>query len=514
MKNVEFKSILSRDIQSSIVVFLVALPLCMGVAIASDANVISGLIAGIIGGIVVGLISNSHTSVSGPAAGLTVIVAGAIATLQSFELFLAAVVIAGLIQLALGVLKLGILAQYVPNSVIKGMLAAIGLILILKQIPHAVGYDANFEGDFAFFQKDNQNTFSELFNMLNYLNFGAVAISIISLAILLLWDRPFMKRIPVLSSIPGALIVVVLGVFLNLVFKKYFPTLYLSSDHLVNMPRLETPMAFFSSLTMPNFGGVFSNLNVWIVAVQIAIVASLESLLSIEATDKLDPNNRITSPNRELIAQGTGNVLSGLIGGIPVTAVIVRSSANIGSGNHSKFSSILHGAWLLLAVLFLGNYMNFVPFASLAAVLLMVGYKLTKPSLFKEEKEKGYSSLIPFVVTIVAILFSDLLVGVLIGIVTGVIFIMRSNQKNAYSVIRENNKWTFLFNKDIVFTNKASLKQDLLSIQPGMQIVFDTSKIDFMDADVKELLTEYIESTPNSDVNVKVIGDKLNAVTV
>lgn len=511
MKNVNFKSVLTKDIPSSIVVFLVALPLCMGVAIASDASVVSGLIAGIVGGIVVGLISNSHTSVSGPAAGLTVIVAGAIATLQSFELFLAAVVIAGLIQLALGALKLGVLAQYVPNAVIKGMLAAIGLILILKQIPHAVGYDANYEGDFAFIQKDNQNTFSELINMLNFLNFGAVIITLISLAILILWDKPFFKKIPVVSSIPGALVVVFLGVVLNIVFQANVPSFYLNSDHLVNMPSFASPADFFTSFVRPDFSQLFTNMNVWIVAIQIAIVASLESLLSIEATDKLDPENRITSPNRELIAQGSGNILSGLIGGIPVTAVIVRSSANINSGNHSKFSSVLHGTWLLLAVLFLGKFMNYVPLASLAAVLLMVGYKLTKPSLFKEEKAKGYSSLIPFVVTIVAILFTDLLVGVLIGIVTGVLFIMRSNSKNAYTLIREPKKWTFLFNKDIVFTNKASLKRDLLEIQEGTQVIFDTSKIDFMDADVEELLSEFIESTQNNDLEVKIIGDKLKA---
>lgn len=511
MRNFNLKSVLTRDIQASIVVFLVALPLCMGVAIASDANVVSGLIAGIVGGILVGLISNSNTSVSGPAAGLTAIVAGAIATLQSFELFLAAVVIAGIIQLVLGVFKLGILAQYVPNSVIKGMLAAIGIILILKQIPHAVGYDADFEGDFAFQQADNQNTFSELINMLSYINLGAVFISLISLAILIMWDKPFMKKIPVISSIPGALVVVFLGVALNFGFNLYAPELYLSASHLVNIPDFGSPIGFFTSLQHPDFSSVFSNVNVWIVAAQIAIVASLESLLSIEATDKLDPHNRITSPNRELIAQGSGNILSGLIGGIPVTAVIVRSSANINSGNYSKFSTIFHGLWLLLAVLFLGAYMNYVPFASLAAVLLMVGYKLTKPALFKEEKEKGWNSLIPFVVTIVAILFTDLLVGVLIGIVTGVIFVMRSNQRNAYTVIREPKKQTFLFNKDIVFTNKASLKRDLLEIEEGSQITFDVSKIDFMDADVKELLTEYIESTPNQDVNVTIIGDKLNS---
>lgn len=509
MRNIQLKSVLTKDIPSSVVVFLVALPLCMGVAIASDASVVSGLIAGIVGGIVVGLISNSHTSVSGPAAGLTVIVAGAIATLQSFEMFLAAVVIAGIIQLALGLFKLGILAQYVPNAVIKGMLAAIGLILILKQIPHAVGYDANFEGDFSFWQKDNHNTFSELFYMLDFLNFGAVIITLISLALLILWDKPFFKKLPLVSTIPGALVVVILGVVLNLFFQSSIPDFYLSKEHLVNMPNFESPVDFFTSLTHPDFSQLFSNLNVWIVAGQIALVASLESLLSIEATDKLDPENRITSPNRELIAQGSGNILAGLIGGIPVTAVIVRSSANINAGNHSKFSAVLHGTWLLLAVLFLGKYMNYVPYASLAAVLLMVGYKLTKPSLFIEEKAKGWSSLIPFVVTIVAILFTDLLVGVLIGIVTGVIFIMRSNSQNAYSVIREPNRWTFLFNKDIVFTNKATLKKDLLNIKPGTQIVFDTSKIDFMDADVKELLNEFIESTHHSDLEVKVIGDKL-----
>jgi len=502
-----------KDVPASIVVFLVALPLCLGIASASEAPVISGLIAGVIGGIVVGSISNSNVSVSGPAAGLTTIVLASISKLGAFDIFLISVFIAGLIQIGFGLLRLGFLAQFVPNSVIKGMLAAIGIILILKQIPHAVGYDRDFEGDFAFEQPDKHNTFSELWYMLDFVSYGAIIIALLSIAVLLIWEIKALKKYLFFQVIPGALVVVLLGIGLNEYFRLYMPQFYLdiTGKHVVDVPVFSGPLDFFTGLTMPAFSNI-TDPRVWLVAVEIALVATLESLLSIEATDKIDPYNRITSPNRELLAQGSGNAVSGLLGGIPVTAVIVRSSANINAGARSKLSAILHGIFLLLSVLFLTPLLNRIPFASLAAVLLMVGYKLTKPSLFVKEYKRGWNSIIPFVVTIVAILFTDLLKGIFIGMLAGIFFVIRSNYQHAVEVSRAGRNTIIRFNKDIFFTHKARIKRELMQVSDEGELLLNADKISFIDKDVLELLREFAESCPDRGIQVRYQGAALESL--
>ena len=399
---------LKNDIPASIVVFLVALPLCLGVALASGAPLLSGILAGIIGGIVVGILSKSHTSVSGPAAGLAAVVLAAITQLGNFNVFLLAVCLAGLIQLAAGIAKVGFIANFMPTNVIKGLLAAIGIILILKQIPHAVGFDKDYEGDFSFFQQDGENTFSELLNIFKYFSWGAIIISGISILVMIFWDKTPLKRF---KYLPASLVVVILGVLINLFFQKSFPSIALMQEHLVNIPAMD---GINSLITMPDFKSI-GNSQVWIVALTIAIVASIETLLNLEAVENLDPHKRVASPNKELVAQGVGNILSGLIGGIPITSVIVRSSVNINAGAETKMSAILHGLFLLLSLLLLSPVLNLIPLASLASILLLTGYKLAKISLFKDMYSKGLNQFIPFAVTVVAIVFTDLLVGVLIG---------------------------------------------------------------------------------------------------
>ena len=416
---------LKNDLPSSIVVFLVALPLCLGVALASGAPLLSGLIAGIIGGIVVGLLSQSHASVSGPAAGLAAVVLAAITKLGTFELFLLAVVIAGAIQLIAGIARVGFIANYMPTNVIKGLLAAIGIILILKQIPHAVGFDKDAEGDFSFFQVDGENTFSALLNIFNYFSWGAIIISCMSIAAMLLWDKTPLKKF---KFLPSSLFVVVLGLLINLVLRNYFPTLAINNEHLVNIPKFD---GIESIVTLPDFKGI-TNYQVWVVALTIAIVASIETLLNLEAIENLDPHKRVASPNKELVAQGIGNMLAGVIGGIPITSVIVRSSVNINAGAATKMSAILHGVFLLFSILLLSPVLNLIPLASLASILILTGYKLAKVSLFRDMYSKGLNQFIPFVVTILAIVFTDLLIGVLIGTAVSIFYILKRNFQNAY----------------------------------------------------------------------------------
>ncbi len=388
IKELTFKY-LKYDLPAGLVVFLVAVPLCLGIALASGAPLFSGIIAGIVGGIVVAFASGSALSVSGPAAGLTVIVLNAISTLRNYELFLLAVVLAGFIQIILGYVKAGIIGYYFPSNVIKGMLAAIGIILILKQIPHAIGYDVDNEGDFDFIQADGENTFSEIVNSLNHIHPGALIIAGISLLILILWERPFLKKISFFKIVPGALIAVLSGIVINEIFKTSSPELFLDGDKLVRLPVASSVPDFISQFTLPDFSGL-SNHKVYIVAFTIAIIASLESLLSVEAVDKLDPYKRNTPANRELKAQGLGNMISGLIGGLPITAVIVRSSANINAGAKTKLSAIIHGMLLLFSVIALAPFLNKIPLSCLAALLLTVGYKLAKISLFKSMYKMGW----------------------------------------------------------------------------------------------------------------------------
>ncbi len=411
---------LKHDLPAGIVVFLVAMPLCLGIALASGAPLFSGIIAGIVGGILVAAISGSPLGVSGPAAGLAVIVYGAIEEMETFETFLLAVMIAGAVQLILGLARAGVVAKFFPGSVITGMLSGIGIIIFLKQIPHAFGYDKDPEGDFAFAQVDGHNTFSELGYMMDAVNPGALIIAAVSLFILILWEQKFMKKVPAFKIIQGPLVAVAAGIGLHLLWVK--TGMYtLESDQVVNLPVAESVDGFINQFSMPDFNQ-FGNVQVWKYAGIIALVASLETLLCVDATDKLDPMKRITPTNRELIAQGAGNMVSGLIGGLPITQVIVRSSANIQSGGRTKISAIFHGFLLVICVAFIPNVLNLIPLASLAAILFVVGYKLAKPSLFIAKFKEGWDQFIPFIVTIAGIVFTDLLTGIAIGFVVAMLF--------------------------------------------------------------------------------------------
>lgn len=509
---------LKSDAPASLVVFLVALPLCLGVALASTGEnpvLFSGIIAGVVGGVVVGFFSGSRLGVSGPAAGLITIVLSAIVTLGSFEAFLLAVILAGVIQVIAGFAGAGVIGSYFPSSVIKGMLAAIGLTLILKEIPHLVGYDKNFIGDEAFIQADGQNTFSELFNALNYVSGGAIIISIISLAILILFDRPFLKRIALFKYVPGALIVVVVGILLNQFFISFFPALALAGDHLVELPVASSLADVKSFFITPDFSAI-TNPKVYTVAFTIALVASLESLLSVEATDKLDPEKHITPTNRELKAQGLGNIISGLLGGLPVTQVVVRSSANINAGAASKLSAMLHGVLLFVCVLLMPTILNMIPFAALAAILLMVGYKLSKLSLYKDMYRLGMDQFLPFIVTVVGVLATDLLKGIGMGIVVSVFFILRRNYKNNYSISekKEDNRplITMQLSEEVTFLNKGSIQQSLNKVPENAHLIVDGSSCKQIDYDVLEIIQEFRQAA--RDKNIKITTFRIPKVKI
>mgnify|MGYP006148315527 FL=1 len=496
---------LRYDLKASLVVFLVALPLCLGIAIASGAPPISGLLAGIIGGIIVGAFSKSHVSVSGPAAGLTVIVLDSISSLGTFELFLGALVAAGLIQLILGFAKAGVLGYYFPHSVIKGMLTAIGLILILKQIPHALGYDKDFIGDFAFQQMDKHNSFSEIYYAFLYFSPGAIPIVLIALAILIFFERPQVKNHKLLGAVPGALWAVLSGILINNLYSKFQPEWLLKDEHLVSIPSLSSLSQLPSLLTFPDFG-LIADSAFWIVAVTLAVIGSIETLLSIEAGDKMDPYKRITPSSRELIAQGIGNTVSGLIGGLPVTAVIVRTSANIGSGARTKLSAIFHGILLMVLVLSIPGVLNQIPLSCLAAVLFMVGYKLAKPSIFIHEFEKGWNQFLPFIFTVIAILLTDLLVGIGIGMVVGLFFVMKTNFQRSVTVTELNGNYLVKLQKDVSFLNKAPLMKELTQIPEGSNVILNASKAVFIDHDIQEVLNDFIASAHSKNITITIEG--------
>ena len=498
---------LKYDLPASLVVFLVALPLCLGIALASGADPLSGLIAGISGGIIAGMFSGSQLAVSGPAAGLTIIVLDSINSLDNyFPAFLVAVVLAGLIQLLMGYLKAGIIGNFFPISVIKGMLSAIGLTLILKQIPHAVGWDKDFEGEMSFVQPDGQNTFSELFQALNHISLGAVIICIISLALLIVWERPALKKYTLFKLVPAPLLVVILGIGINSFFGSSQPDLVLSKEHLVSIPSFTGLTDFADKMfTFPDFSFI-GNSAIWVTAITIAVVASLETLLSIEATDKMDPYKRSTPLNRELKAQGLGNMVSGLLGGLPITAVIVRSTANINAGGRTKVSAVVHGFLLLGTVALIPNLLSKIPFSSLAAILFIVGYKLSKPELYKEMYRKGLDQFIPFIVTIAAILLTDLLIGIGIGMVVGFFFVLRTNYHTAIQVTTEGNKHTLKLEKDVSFLNKAAIRQTIDGMPKGALVVIDGSQAEFIDSDVIEMLEEYHENAETMGLDVKLVG--------
>lgn len=494
---------LGADVPSSIVVFLVALPLCLGVALASNAPLFSGLIAGIVGGIVVGTCSGSQLSVSGPAAGLTAIVAAAILKLPSFEAFLFSVVVCGALQLVLGFIKAGVIGDYIPNAVIKGMLAAIGLILILKQLPHLVGYDADPEGDTAFAQADNENTFSAVAKAFNYITPVAVLIGALGLLFQIFWEKMTANKKGFIKLIPAPLMVVLIGVAVNEIFKANGAAYAIDPKHMVNIPAAHTTREFFSFFTSPDFS-VWTNKDVWITGLTLALVASLESLLSIEAIDNLDPYQRVTDKDKELKAQGIGNLVSGLLGGLPVTSVIVRSSANVNAGAKSKGSTILHGTLLLLSVAFIPVVLNLIPKAALAAVLIYTGYKLAKPSLFKALYKKGWDQFLPFVITIVAILLTDLLIGVVIGIGVGLFFVVRSNFKTAVFIVNDENRYLFRLRKDVSFLNKPIIKAKLEEVPENASVLIDASRADFIDKDVVEVIEHFLVHAPLKNIHTEV----------
>ena len=507
---INYRESLKSDIPAGIVVFLVALPLCLGIALASGAPLLSGVIAGIIGGIVVGAFSGSQLSVSGPAAGLTVIVLTAIENLQTFEAFLLAVVIAGILQLIFGFLKAGIIGHFFPSSVIKGMLAAIGVILILKQIPHALGDDRDYEGDDAFFQPDGENTFTEIILAVQNIDAGALVISLICLVLLVAWDRPQIKKLSFTKVVPGPLIAVALGVIINEFFYGILnPEFQLKDVHLVALPVAKGLDELSGLLTFPDFSAI-TNPQVYVVAITIAIIASLETLLSLDAVDKLDPAKRIAPPNTELKAQGLGNLISGLIGGLPLTAVIIRSTANISSGAKTKVSAVLHGFLLLASVLAFPALMNKIPLSALAAVLLVVGFKLTRPSLYKEMLSKGMDQFAPFIITIVAILFTDLLRGIGIGIVSGVFFVIRANLHRAMTVSQEGNTYTIKMEKDVFFLNKAFLRKTLRTIPDGSHVIIDDHKTVFMDHDIRETIEDFRATAISNEITMEMKPPKLD----
>lgn len=504
MKLVNF----NKDIPAGIVVFLVALPLCLGVALASGAPLLSGIISGIIGGIVVGFLSGSQTSVSGPAAGLTAVVLSTITQLGSFEIFLTALLIAGIIQVIMGFLKGGIIANYVPSNVIKGLLAAIGIILILKQIPHAVGYDVVPEEDFSFLEGEGENTFSILLKMLDFITPGAVVISILSIVILIFGDKTPLNKF---GFFPSSLFVVIMGVALNYLFNQYIPSLAVQQSHLVNIPPIETGN-LLSYIHFPDIS-YLANHQVFIAAFTIAIVASLETLLNIEAVDKIDPHKRETPTNRELKAQGIGNMLAGFLGGIPITSVIVRSSVNINAGNQSKLSAILHGVFMLVSVLALGPVLNLIPLASLAAILLMTGYKLASFSLFKEMYHKGWHQFIPFLVTILAVVFTDLLIGVLIGLTVSIFYLLRSNFRNPFTLDEERLAIGEIvkleLSDEVTFLNKASIKDTLWEVPQNSKVLIDATRSEFIDDDVLEIIDDFKTTVaPERNIQLNILGLK------
>ncbi len=497
------------DIPASVVVFLVALPLCLGVAQASNpigqnlVPMLGGILAGVVGGIVVGILSGSQLSVSGPAAGLTAIVGGAIGQLGSYETFLLCVIIAGVIQIIMGFLKAGIIGDYVPNSVIKGMLAAIGLILILKQIPHLLGQDLDPAGDETFIQPNKQNTFTSLWYAVKFLTPSATIIGAVCLLVMMLWETKFIKSIKILGALPGALIVVLLGTLINEFFISVQPMYALEQKHLVSLPIAANAKEFFTFLKVPDIKGL-NNPHVWTSAFTLAIVASLETLLGIEAVDKLDTKKRITPTNKELIAQGTGNIVSGLIGGLPITSVVVRSSANVTAGASTKMSTILHGVLLLLSVLFIPFILNHIPLSALAAVLIYTGYKLAKISLFKAFFDKGWDQFVPFTVTILAILFTDLLRGIGIGIFVGLFYMMRSNFRSSIFVVNDKNNYLIRLRKDVSFLNKPIIKRKLDQIPNGAYLIIDATRADFIDKDIIEEVNNFLVNAPTKRIKVEV----------
>lgn len=502
---------LKSDLPASIVVFFVAVPLCLGIALASGAPLFAGIIAGIVGGIVVGIASGSPLGVSGPAAGLAVIVLSAIATLSSWSAFLLAVVLAGIIQLVMGFAKAGFIAHFFPSSVIKGMLTGIGFLIILKQIPHALGYNKGVEGDLSYFQTDGETTLSAIASAFDAFSPGVILIAVLSIAILILWDTVLTKKHKLFQLIQGPIVVVVLGMVMNAVYQNGLLNFSLAADQVVSIPVPENLAGFLSQFTFPDFSAI-TNFEVWKTAFVLAIVASLETLLCVEATDKLDPYKRVTPTNRELKAQGLGNVVSGLCGGLPVTQVIVRSSANISFGGKTKLSTILHGIFLLISAITIPGLLNMIPLASLAAILIIVGYKLAKPALFKQMYKLGWEQFVPFSATVAGILATDLLKGIIIGILFGIFYTLRHSYRNSHYVkdvitTEDGHEVHHLvLAEEVTFFNKANILNALNNIPPNAHVIIDCSKSKSIAYDVVEIIENYQGNAKTKNITVEKIN--------
>ena len=499
------KKSLSADLLAGMVVFLVALPLCLGIAVASGAPPFAGIISGIIGGIIVGSLSKSHVSVTGPAAGLIAIILVAVTDL-GYETFLVAVMVAGLIQLTLGLAKAGGISSYFPTSVIEGMLVAIGIIIIKKELPHAIGYDLEHEGDFFSYQllKADEGFFGELLHSFNYAHTGAMIVSVVSIAIIIAFNKvPALKKI---KAIPGALVAVVAGILLNELFKASFPQWIIANEHLVVLPTADSIQAFLGQFQTPDLNG-FANPKVWVTGLTIAIVASIETLLCLEAGDKMDPLKRYSSANAELRAQGIGNLLSGLIGGIPMTSVIVRTTANINAGAKTKMSAIFHGIFLLLAVIAIPGLLNKIPMASLAAILIMIGLRLASPKVFKHIWQSGKHQFVPFIITVIAVVFTDLLKGVGIGLVVSIFYILKGNMKLAYFFRKEQHHEGETIHIDLAqevsFLNKAAIKATLSALPQNSKVVVSADNTVYIDHDVLELLRDFVNfGAKDKNINI------------
>jgi MFS superfamily sulfate permease-like transporter len=505
-----------NDLPASVVVFFVALPLCLGIALASGAPLFSGVIAGIIGGIVVGALSSSKIGVSGPAAGLAAIVLTAIGSLGGFENFLVAVVLGGVIQIGFGILKAGVIGYYFPSSVIKGMLTGIGIIIILKQIPYFFGLDKNPEGNFRFLQFDGANPIAELLNSLNAVisgNFdkGATIVACIAMGILLLWSNVLSKKGKFFEIIQGPLVAVVVGIVFYLLTKSN-QTLAIEGSNLVSVPVPDNFSSFVGQFSFPNFSAIY-NPEVWIIAFTIALVASLETLLCVEATDKLDPYKNVTPTNRELLAQGIGNVISGLIGGLPITQVIVRSSANIQSGGRSKLSAIIHGFLLLISVVVIPTLLNMIPLSVLAAILFIVGYKLAKPALFKKMYDLGWKQFIPFTVTVLGIVFIDLLWGIGLGLLVGIVVILIKSFQNSHFLHIEDksngkHRIKMTLAEEVTFFNKGAILKELDSLPRDTYLELDVRKTRYLDYDIIEILDDFALKAKDRNVDIQIISER------
>ncbi len=509
-KKLNYLANLKADFASGLVVFLVAVPLCLGIAMASGAPLFSGIISGIIGGIVVGFLSQSHLSVSGPAAGLTAIVLTSITDLGSFTVFLTAVFLAGIFQLVFGFIKAGTLSNYIPTNVIEGMLAGIGVIIFLKQIPHAFGYDRDYEGDLAFMQPDYENSFSEIFQLIGHVQVGATLITLVSLILLIAWSKfDIFKKI---KLIPAALVAVLLSVIINEIFVRTGSSLAVSKEHLVSLPVPTSIEEMKSMFILPDFTA-FTNSKVWVIALTIAVVASIETLLCIEAADRMDKQKRFTDTNIELKAQGIGNMLSALLGGLPMTSVVVRTTANNTAGAKSKLSAIIHGVLLLLTVLLIPALLNKIPLATLAAVLLLIGYKLASPATVLHFWKKGKYQFIPFIATLLAVVLTDLLKGVALGLLLSIVFVLKGNLKRAYQFRKEEYQDGDIIRIDLAqevsFLNKAAIKSTLASIPEHSSVVINASDTVYIAHDVLDLIKEFKKiSSKEKHIKVKLVGFK------